>query len=264
MQQYLNFLQTILDQGVEKHDRTGVGTLSVFGLEMRFDLSKGFPLLTTKKVHTKSIIHELLWFLQGSTNVSSLQEHGVTIWDEWADEQGNLGPVYGKQWRSWVGSDGQVIDQMQRLVRQIKDNPNSRRLIVNAWNVAELDQMALPPCHAFFQFYVANGRLSCKLTQRSADAFLGVPFNIASYAFLITMIAQQTDLSVGELIWSGGDCHIYTNHLDAVNQQLSREPRELPTLKLLRRPQSLFDYKYEDFFIENYHPHARIQAPIAV
>ena len=264
MQQYLDFLQTILDKGVEKHDRTGVGTLSVFGLEMRFDLSQGFPLLTTKKVHTKSIIHELLWFLQGSTNVSSLQEHGVTIWDEWADEQGDLGPIYGKQWRSWAGSDGQVIDQMQRLVSQIKDNPNSRRLIVNAWNVAELDQMALPPCHAFFQFYVANGRLSCKLTQRSADAFLGVPFNIASYAFLITMIAQQTDLSVGELIWSGGDCHIYTNHLEAVNQQLSREPRELPTLKLLRRPKSLFDYQYEDFFIENYHPHARIQAPIAV
>ena len=264
MQQYLDFLQTILDQGVEKHDRTGVGTLSVFGLEMRFDLSEGFPLLTTKKVHTKSIIHELLWFLQGNTNISSLQEHGVTIWDEWADEQGDLGPVYGKQWRSWVGKDGQVIDQMQRLVSEIKNNPNSRRLIVNAWNVAELDQMALPPCHAFFQFYVANGRLSCKLTQRSADAFLGVPFNIASYAFLITMIAQQTDLSVGELIWSGGDCHIYTNHLEAVNQQLSREPRELPTLKLQRRPKSLFDYQFEDFSIENYHPHARIQAPIAV
>ena len=264
MQQYLDFLQTILDKGVEKHDRTGVGTLSVFGLEMRFDLSQGFPLLTTKKVHTKSIIHELLWFLQGSTNVSSLQKHGVTIWDEWADEHGDLGPVYGKQWRSWVGKDGQVIDQMQRLLSEIKDNPNSRRLIVNAWNVAELDQMALPPCHAFFQFYVANGQLSCKLTQRSADAFLGVPFNIASYAFLISMLAQQCDLAVGELIWSGGDCHIYTNHLEAVNQQLSRESRELPTLKFQRRPKSLFDYQFEDFSIENYHPHARIQAPIAV
>ena len=262
MQSYLDFLQTILDRGVEKCDRTGVGTFSVFGLEMRFDLSAGFPLLTTKKVHIKSILHELLWFLQGDTNVASLQEHGVTIWDEWANEQGELGPVYGKQWRSWRTHDGRVIDQMQGVLDQIKQNPDSRRLIVNAWNVGELDQMALPPCHAFFQFYVAEGRLSCKLTQRSADAFLGVPFNIASYAFLMTMVAQQCDLAVGELIWSGGDCHIYTNHLDAVQQQLAREPRALPTLTLSRRPNSLFDYQFDDFLLENYQPH-RIQAPIA-
>ena len=264
MKQYLEFLQTILDRGVEKLDRTGVGTRSIFGLEMRFDLSQGFPLLTTKKVHLKSIIYELLWFLQGSTNVGYLQEHGVSIWNEWADGQGNLGPVYGKQWRSWDIGNGQTIDQIESVIEQIRTNPDSRRLIVSAWNVADLDQMALPPCHAFFQFYVADGKLSCKLTQRSADAFLGVPFNIASYAFLLSMVAQQCDLKPGELIWSGGDCHIYNNHLSAIEQQISREPRSLPQLRLARKPESISGYQYQDFVIEGYNPHPRIQAPIAV
>ena len=264
MKQYLEFLQTILDQGVEKLDRTGVGTRSIFGLEMRFDLSQGFPLLTTKKVHLKSVIHELLWFLQGCTNIGYLHENSVSIWNEWADSQGNLGPVYGKQWRSWDTGNGQSIDQIESVIEQIRTNPDSRRLIVSAWNVADLDQMALPPCHAFFQFYVADGKLSCKLTQRSADAFLGVPFNIASYAFLLSMVAQQCDLKPGELIWSGGDCHIYNNHLSAIEQQISREPRPLPQLRLARKPASISDYQYQDFVIEGYNPHPRIQAPIAV
>ena len=264
MKQYLDLLRHVESNGVKKDDRTGTGTKSIFGYQMRFDLSKGFPLVTTKKIHVKSVIHELLWFLQGNTNIGYLKDNGVSIWDEWANEQGNLGPVYGKQWRSWSTSNGDTIDQIQGLVDQIKQNPDSRRLIVSAWNVAELDQMALPPCHAFFQFYVAQGRLSCKLTQRSADAFLGVPFNIASYAFLITMIAQQCDLQVGDFIWSGGDCHIYTNHLEAVNDQLSRQPRQLPTLSLVRKPASIFEYAFDDFLIENYTPHPRISAPIAV
>lgn len=264
MQQYLQFLKTILTQGVRKEDRTGTGTISIFGYDMRFDLSAGFPLMTTKKLHMKSWVHELLWFLRGDTNLNYLHEAGVTIWDEWADPNGNLGPVYGKQWRSWQCADGRIVDQMSELVQQIRRNPDSRRLIVSAWNVGDIDKMALPPCHLLFQFYVANGRLSCKLTQRSADAFLGVPFNIASYSLLTHLIAQQCDLEVGEFIWSGGDCHIYLNHLDQVNQQLQRTPGKLPTLNILRKPESLFDYKFSDFEFANYHPQPVIRAPIAV
>lgn len=264
MQQYLQFLRHILMRGVHKQDRTGTGTVSVFGYEMHFDLSAGFPLLTTKKIHNKSWIHELLWFLSGETNIKYLHDHGVTIWDEWADPQGNLGPVYGKQWRSWQCADGRVIDQMSQLISQIRQSPDSRRLILSAWNVGDLDKMALPPCHLLFQFYVANNKLSCKLTQRSADAFLGVPFNIASYSLLTHLIAQQCDLDVGEFIWSGGDCHIYLNHLEQVELQLLRTPGQLPTLQIKRKPASLFDYQFTDFEFLNYHPQPTIRAPIAI
>jgi thymidylate synthase len=264
MRQYLDFLRHIRKQGAAKPDRTGTGTLSVFGYQMRFDLNDGFPLVTTKKLHLRSIIYELLWFLNGDTNVKYLQEHGVSIWDEWADENGDLGPVYGKQWRSWPTQDGRNIDQLAQVVEQLKSNPNSRRILVSAWNVGELQQMALLPCHALFQFYVADGRLSCQLYQRSADALLGVPFNIASYALLTHMIAQQCDLKVGDFVWSGGDCHLYLNHLEQTDLQLSRTPYPLPHLKILRKPASLFDYRFEDFEILDYRYHAAIKAPIAV
>ena len=264
MKTYLDLLDHVLTHGVRKEDRTGTGTLSVFGHQMRFPLADGFPLLTTKKLHTRSIIHELLWFLKGDTNIGYLRDNGVTIWDEWADAQGNLGPVYGAQWRSWPTPDGQHIDQISRVVEDIRRSPDSRRLIVSAWNVGELPHMALPPCHALFQFYVAEGRLSCQLYQRSADIFLGVPFNIASYALLTHMVAQQTDLEPGEFIWTGGDCHLYLNHLDQARLQLSRTPRALPRLKLARRPESIFDYRFDDFVIEDYDPWPGIKAPIAV
>lgn len=264
MKTYLQFLQHILHAGLEKADRTGTGTLSVFGYQMRFKLSDGFPLMTTKKLHTKSIIHELLWFLNGDTNVGYLNQHGVTIWDEWANEAGDLGPVYGRQWRSWPTADGQTIDQLSSVLKTIKTDPDSRRLIVSAWNVGELSQMALMPCHALFQFYVANGALSCQLYQRSADVFLGVPFNIASYALLTHMVAQQCDLIPGDFIWTGGDCHLYLNHCEQAALQLTREPLALPQLQLQRKPSSLFDYAYEDFIFENYHAHPSIKAPIAV
>ena len=264
MKTYLDLLDHVLTHGVRKEDRTGTGTLSVFGHQMRFPLADGFPLLTTKKLHTRSIIHELLWFLKGDTNIGYLRDNGVTIWDEWADAEGNLGPVYGAQWRSWPTPDGQHIDQISRVVEDIRRSPDSRRLIVSAWNVGELPHMALPPCHALFQFSVAEGRLSCQLYQRSADIFLGVPFNIASYALLTHMVAQQTDLEPGEFIWTGGDCHLYLNHLDQARLQLSRTPRALPRLKLARRPESIFDYRFEDFVIEDYDPWPGIKAPIAV
>ena len=264
MKTYLDLLDHVLTHGVRKEDRTGTGTLSVFGHQMRFPLADGFPLLTTKKLHTRSIIHELLWFLKGDTNIGYLRDNGVTIWDEWADAEGNLGPVYGAQWRSWPTPDGQHIDQITRVVEDIRRSPDSRRLIVSAWNVGELPHMALPPCHALFQFYVAEGRLSCQLYQRSADIFLGVPFNIASYALLTHMVAQQTDLEPGEFIWTGGDCHLYQNHLDQARLQLSRTPRALPRLKLARRPESIFDYRFQDFVIEGYDPWPGIKAPIAV
>ena len=264
MKTYLDLLDHVLTHGVRKEDRTGTGTLSVFGHQMRFPLADGFPLLTTKKLHTRSIIHELLWFLQGDTNIGYLRDNGVTIWDEWADAEGNLGPVYGAQWRSWPTPDGQHIDQITRVVEDIRRSPDSRRLIVSAWNVGELPHMALPPCHALFQFYVAEDRLSCQLYQRSADIFLGVPFNIASYALLTHMVAQQTDLEPGEFIWTGGDCHLYLNHLDQARLQLSRTPRALPQLKLARRPESIFDYRFDDFVIEDYDPWPGIKAPIAV
>lgn len=264
MQQYLNFLREIKEKGVMKEDRTGTGTKSLFGYQMRFDLNAGFPLLTTKKVHLRSIIYELLWFLQGNTNIKYLNDNGVTIWDEWADASGELGPVYGHQWRSWAAADGTVIDQITMAVNTIKNNPDSRRIIVSAWNVAEIDKMALPPCHALFQFYVANGKLSCQLYQRSADVFLGVPFNIASYALLTMMIAHVTGLEVGDFVHTFGDAHIYKNHFEQVDLQLSRVPRELPTMKINRKVESIFDFKYEDFTLENYNPHAGIKAPIAV
>ena len=264
MRQYLDFLRHISQHGARKDDRTGTGTLSVFGYQMRFDLADGFPLVTTKKLHLQSIIHELLWFLSGDTNVRYLNEHGVKIWDEWADSDGNLGPVYGKQWRSWPTADGGNIDQLALVVEQLKSNPNSRRIIVSAWNVGELDQMALLPCHALFQFYVAGGRLSCQLYQRSADALLGVPFNIASYALLTHMLAQQCDLRVGEFIWTGGDCHLYLNHLEQADLQLTRTPFSLPRLSIRRKPPSLFEYAYEDFEILDCRHHAAIKAPIAV
>jgi len=264
MHQYLQFLKTIYETGVDRNDRTGTGTRSVFSYDMRFDLQQGFPLVTTKKVHLKSVIYELLWFLRGDTNIQYLNDHKITIWDEWANEKGDLGPIYGKQWRRWGTPDGREVDQIQWALDQIKHNPDSRRIIVNAWNVGELEQMALTPCHALFQFYVANGKLSCKLTQRSADAFLGVPFNIASYALLTHMMAQQADLAVGDFIWSGGDCHIYANHFEQVAMQLSREPKPLPRLQLLRKPASINDYCYEDFMVLDYHPHPKISAPIAV
>jgi thymidylate synthase len=264
MQGYHDLLRRILGEGVKKDDRTGTGTLSVFGHQMRFDLSKGFPLLTTKKLHTRSIIHELLWFLRGETNLGYLHQNGVTIWDEWADEQGELGPVYGSQWRSWRTADGRTVDQIASVIEQIRVNPDSRRLIVSAWNVGELEQMALPPCHVLFQFYVAEGSLSCQLYQRSADVFLGVPFNIASYALLTAMVAQVTDLERGELIHTLGDAHLYLNHLDQAHTQLEREPRPLPLLHLNPDVRSIFDYRYEDFTIDGYDPHPSIKAPIAV
>ena len=264
MRQYLDFLRHIRQHGARKDDRTGTGTLSVFGYQMRFDLAAGFPLVTTKKLHLRSIIYELLWFLTGDTNVKYLRDHGVSIWDEWADEDGNLGPVYGKQWRSWPTADGRTIDQLARVVEQLKANPDSRRILVSAWNVGELDRMALLPCHALFQFYVADKRLSCQLYQRSADALLGVPFNIASYALLTHMLAQQCELEVGEFIWTGGDCHLYVNHLEQADLQLTREPYPQPKLLIRRKPPSLFDYCFEDFEILDYRSHAAIKAPIAV
>jgi len=264
MKQYLNLLQDILDNGATKTDRTGTGTLSVFGRQLRFDLSKGFPLVTTKKLHLRSIIHELLWFLKGETNIKYLKDHGVSIWDEWADENGELGPVYGSQWRSWPAPDGRHIDQIAQVIHQIKSKPDSRRHIVSAWNPAEVDKMALPPCHALFQFYVADGKLSCQLYQRSCDTFLGVPFNIASYALLTYMFAQQCDLEPGDFVWTGGDVHLYTNHLEQTKLQLSREPYALPQLLIKRKPESIFDYVFEDFEIVNYQSHPSIKAPIAV
>jgi len=264
MKQYHDLLRHVLKHGVKKSDRTGTGTLSVFGYQMRFDLSVGFPLMTTKKLHTKSITHELLWFLQGDTNIKYLKDNGVSIWNEWADEQGNLGPVYGHQWRSWPTPEGGTIDQITKLIEGIKRNPDSRRHIVSAWNVAEVDHMALPPCHTLFQFYVANGRLSCQLYQRSADIFLGVPFNIASYAMLTMMVAQVCDLQPGEFVHTFGDAHIYLNHMEQVHLQLSRDHRALPTLKLNPEVKDIFGFKYEDFEWINYNPHPPIKAPIAV
>ncbi len=264
MRQYLDLMRHVLEHGTSKTDRTGTGTLSTFGWQMRFDLSQGFPLVTTKKLHLKSIVHELLWFLRGETNVRYLREHGVTIWDEWADENGDLGPVYGVQWRAWRCADGRTVDQIARAVELLRSDPDSRRIVVSAWNVGELSQMALTPCHAFFQFHVADGRLSCQLYQRSADIFLGVPFNIASYSLLTQMIAQQCDLGAGEFIWTGGDCHLYVNHLEQARTQLVREPRPLPRLLIRRRPESMFEYRFEDFEFLDYQPHPAIKAPIAV
>lgn len=264
MQQYLELIQNILDHGVEKTDRTGTGTKSVFGYQMRYDLRNSFPLVTTKKLHLKSIIHELIWFLTGDTNVRYLQENGVRIWNEWADENGDLGPVYGSQWRSWLGADGKTVDQISEVIEQIKTNPDSRRLIVSAWNVAEIPKMKLPPCHAFFQFYVANGELSCQLYQRSADVFLGVPFNIASYAALTMMIAQVTDLKPGDFVHTLGDAHLYSNHMDQVKLQLTRDPFALPQLKLNPEIKSVFDFKFEDFTLENYEAHPHIKGAVAV
>lgn len=264
MKSYLDLMQTILTEGTPKSDRTGTGTTSLFGGQLRYDLNKGFPLVTTKKVHLRSIIHELLWFLKGDTNIAYLKENGVSIWDEWADENGNLGPVYGAQWRSWKGADGKTVDQISQVIEQIKKNPDSRRLIVSAWNVAELDKMALAPCHAFFQFYVADGKLSCQLYQRSADFFLGVPFNIASYALLTMMIAQVCNLKLGDFVHTFGDLHLYSNHFDQAKLQLSREPRPLPTMKINPDVKNIFDFKFEDFTLENYDPHPGIKAPVAI
>ncbi len=264
MKQYLDMMRHVKENGVLKEDRTGTGTRSVFGYQMRFDLTQGFPTVTTKKLHMRSIIHELLWFLKGDSNIQYLHDNKVTIWDEWADADGNLGPVYGVQWRSWPTADGRHIDQISQVVEQIRNTPDSRRIIVSAWNVGEIDNMALPPCHAFFQFYVAEGRLSCQLYQRSADIFLGVPFNIASYALLTHMVAQQCDLEVGDFVWTGGDVHLYSNHMQQADLQLSREPLPLPRLHIKRRPDSLFDYTFEDFEIEGYQSHPHIKAPVAV
>jgi thymidylate synthase len=264
MRLYLDLMRHILEHGTRKSDRTGTGTLSVFGAQLRFDLNAGFPLLTTKKVHLKSIVHELLWFLKGETNVRYLKENGVSIWNEWADANGELGPVYGYQWRSWPAPDGRHIDQVTQVLEQIRKNPDSRRMIVSAWNVADLDRMALMPCHAFFQFYVADGRLSCQLYQRSADIFLGVPFNIASYALLTMMVAQVCGLGLGDLVHTFGDTHLYSNHLDQARQQLTREPRKLPVMKLDPAVKDLFAFRYEDFTLEGYDPHPAIKAPIAV
>lgn len=264
MKQYHDLMQHVLDLGVEKHDRTGTGTISVFGYQMRFNLQDGFPMVTTKKLHLRSIIHELIWFLKGETNIQYLKENGVSIWDEWADEQGNLGPVYGSQWRSWKGADGKTVDQITQVIEQIKKNPDSRRLIVSAWNVAEIENMALPPCHAFFQFYVADGKLSCQLYQRSADIFLGVPFNIASYALLTMMVAQVCGLEYGEFVHTLGDAHLYLNHLDQTKLQLSRELRPLPTMKINPDVKNIFDFKFEDFTLEGYDPHPHIKAAVAV
>lgn len=264
MKQYLDLCKKILAEGVKKSDRTGTGTISIFGHQMRFDLQKGFPLLTTKKVHLKSIIYELLWLLRGDTNIKFLKDNGVTIWDEWADENGELGSVYGKQWRRWETVDGKKIDQISNLIDQIKNNPNSRRLIVSAWNVGEVDKMALPPCHCFFQFYVANGKLSCQLYIRSNDVFLGMPFNIASYALLTMMVAQVCGLEPGELVYTNGDVHIYLNHIDQINLQLTREPRDLPKMKINPEVKNIFDFKYEDFILEGYDPHPPIKGKVAV
>lgn len=264
MQQYQDLMRKILAEGASKDDRTGTGTRSIFGHQMRFDLSKGFPLVTTKRCHLRSIIHELLWFLKGDTNIGYLHDHNVSIWDEWADENGDLGPVYGKQWRAWGAANGRTIDQLSTVVQQLKQDPDSRRIIVSAWNVGELDQMALMPCHALFQFYVANGKLSCQLYQRSCDVFLGLPFNIASYALLTHMLAQQCDLDVGDFVWTGGDTHLYMNHMEQTELLLSREPRALPQLVIKRKPESIFDYQFEDFEIVGYDPHPAIKAPVAV
>ncbi len=264
MRQYLDMMRQVLDKGTEKADRTGTGTRSVFGWQMRFDLADGFPMVTTKKLHLRSIVHELLWFLQGSTNVSYLRDNGVTIWDEWADASGELGLVYGYQWRHWPTREGGEIDQIADVIARIRKDPDSRRLLVSAWNVADIPKMALAPCHAFFQFYVAGGRLSCQMYQRSADIFLGVPFNIASYALLTEMVAQQCDLKPGEFIWTGGDCHLYLNHLEQAREQLSRDPHPLPRLNILRKPESIFDYRFEDFEIAGYQSHPHIKAPVAV
>lgn len=264
MKQYHDLLKHILENGTKKTDRTGTGTISIFGYQMRFNLQEGFPLVTTKKVHTKSIIHELLWFIKGETNTAYLKENGVSIWDEWADENGDLGPVYGKQWRSWEAPNGQVIDQLKDVLNQLKKSPDSRRIIVSAWNVGELSQMALMPCHAFFQFYVADNKLSCQLYQRSADVFLGVPFNIASYALFTMMVAQECGLEAHEFIWTGGDTHIYSNHLEQVEKQLSREPRKLPKMTLNPEVKSIFDFKFEDFTLSEYDPYPGIKAPVAI
>ena len=264
MRQYLDLLRTIRERGTRKGDRTGTGTLSIFGYQMRFDLAEGFPLVTTKKLHLRSIIHELLWFLAGDTNIDYLNRNGVTIWDEWADENGNLGPIYGAQWRRWRAADGREIDQIERVIDLLRNDPDSRRIIVSAWNVGELERMALSPCHALFQFYVADGRLSCQLYQRSADVFLGVPFNIASYSLLTHMVAQQTDLEPGEFVWTGGDCHLYLNHVEQADLQLTREPLPLPRLVIKRRPPSIDEYRFEDFEIVDYVAHPSIKAPIAV
>ena len=264
MQQYLDMMRLVRDKGTQKEDRTGTGTLSIFGHQMRFDLSEGFPLVTTKKLHLRSIIHELLWFLSGDSNIAYLKEHGVSIWDDWADENGDLGPVYGVQWRSWPTPDGGSIDQIAQILQQLRETPDSRRIILSAWNVAEIDNMALPPCHCLFQFYVAEGKLSCQLYQRSCDIFLGVPFNIASYALLTHMLAQQADLGVGDFVWTGGDCHLYSNHLEQADEQLSRKPLPLPRLAIKRRPETIFDYRYEDFEILNYESHPHIKAAVAV
>jgi thymidylate synthase len=264
MRQYLDLMNDILENGAHKSDRTGTGTLSVFGRQLRFNLAEGFPLVTTKKLHLRSIIYELLWFLNGDTNIKYLKDNGVSIWDEWADEDGNLGPVYGYQWRSWPARNGGKIDQISKLIEQLRQKPDSRRHMVTAWNPADVDDMALPPCHALFQFYVADGKLSCQLYQRSCDTFLGLPFNIASYALLTHMIAQQCDLEGGDFVWTGGDVHLYSNHLDQTRIQLSREPFALPILKINRKPDSVFDYRFEDFEIVNYQAHPSIKAPIAV
>ncbi len=264
MQQYLELMRHVRETGIRRQDRTGTGTLSTFGHQMRFDLGAGFPLVTTKKLHLPSIVHELLWFLSGDSNIRYLKENGVSIWDKWADESGELGPVYGVQWRRWPTSDGRTIDQVAQVVQQLRETPDSRRIILSAWNVAEIDNMALPPCHCLFQFYVADGKLSCQLYQRSCDIFLGVPFNIASYALLTHMLAQQSDLAVGDFVWTGGDCHLYINHLEQANEQLSREPLPLPRLAIKTRPESIFDYKFEDFEFLNYESHPHIKAAIAV
>ena len=264
MKIYLDLMRRILEEGVDRSDRTGTGTRSIFGTQMRFDLNKGFPLLTTKKVHLRSIIHELLWFLSGDTNIKYLKDNGVSIWDEWADENGDLGPVYGKQWRSWAAPDGKVIDQISNAVDMIKHNPDTLRIIVSAWNPADVEKMALPPCHALFQFYVANGKLSCLLYQRSCDFFLGVPFNIASYSLLTMMMAKECDLGLGDFVWTGGDTHLYSNHFEQAHLQLSRTPRDLPTMLIKRKAPSIFDYKYEDFELINYDPYPVIKAPVAV
>jgi len=264
MQQYLSLMRHVRDTGTEREDRTGIGTLAVFGHQMRFDLSQGFPLITTKKLHMRSIIHELLWFLKGDGNIRYLKENGVSIWDEWADEDGELGPIYGVQWRNWPTPDGGTVDQISQVMRQLRETPESRRIIVSAWNVAEIDNMALPPCHTMFQFYVADGKLSCQLYQRSCDIFLGVPFNIASYALLTHMFAQQADLAVGDFVWTGGDCHLYLSHLEQADEQLQREPTQLPRMAIKRCPPSIFDYALNDFEILNYEPHPHIRAAVAV
>jgi thymidylate synthase len=264
MQQYLDLMRNVRDNGIRKEDRTGTGTLSKFGHQMRFDLGEGFPVVTTKKLHLRSIIYELLWFLRGDSNIQYLKDNGVSIWDEWADESGDLGPVYGVQWRSWPTPDGGHIDQIAQIIEQIKTNPDSRRIMLSAWNVAEIENMALPPCHCLFQFWVAEGKLSCQLYQRSCDIFLGVPFNIASYSLLTHMLAQQCDLNVGDFVWTGGDCHLYLNHLEQADEQLQRQPLPLPRLAIKRRPPSIFDYEYEDFEILNYEAHPHIKAAVAV